>query len=262
MQQVFERIENLFQPEPAYHTPKNVCSGGLRDGDLDEALLAGLGPRGRGRQMRRSQAYHHPPLPEDSLPEDPTSGPDSLPAGHSAATAVDAGLLPSGSVPGPAMGALSAVITPAGGGENGDVPLGEEGSSGGSGGGGATRDELQAGVQNGGGGPEGSGEGYGLSEEFEGGIGGVEQGNGSSPAVEGGEGRGEQVKAVKGEGVPRGGVRDDGNGHSWHGRLVVEAAMAQSGEAGLLDLVRRFRKSFVETLKPKHLPAAWTVDHE
>ena len=50
------------------------------------------------------------------------------------------------------------------------------------------------------------------------------------------------------------------SGHQWHGEQVVAAAMAQGGEQALHELVRRFRKCFVDALNPKYLPRSWTVE--
>jgi hypothetical protein len=36
--------------------------------------------------------------------------------------------------------------------------------------------------------------------------------------------------------------------------------MAEAGEAGLHELVRRFRRAFVLACKPRYLPKAWDVD--
>jgi hypothetical protein len=49
-------------------------------------------------------------------------------------------------------------------------------------------------------------------------------------------------------------------GHQWHGQQVVAAVLAESGEAGLHDLVRKFRRAFVLACKPQYLPKAWDVD--
>ena len=58
------------------------------------------------------------------------------------------------------------------------------------------------------------------------------------------------------------GVSDeDTNGHAWHGRQVVNAALAEGGSDALLVLIQRFRQSFTEALHPKFLPSAWHVMH-
>ena len=54
---------------------------------------------------------------------------------------------------------------------------------------------------------------------------------------------------------------EDSNGHLWHGKNVVAAAMAEGGTDALLQLIQRFRKSFTDALQPKFLPAAWHVTH-
>lgn len=54
---------------------------------------------------------------------------------------------------------------------------------------------------------------------------------------------------------------EDSNGHLWHGKNVVAAAMAEGGTDALLQLIQRFRKSFTDALQPNFLPAAWHVTH-
>eukprot|EP00775_Hariotina_reticulata_P003770 gene3770-4029_t len=49
-------------------------------------------------------------------------------------------------------------------------------------------------------------------------------------------------------------------GHQWHGQQVVTAALAQGGEEALQQLVKRFRRAFVLTCKPRYLPQAWDID--
>ena len=62
--------------------------------------------------------------------------------------------------------------------------------------------------------------------------------------------------------VNRQGVSDeDTNGHAWHGRQVVAAALEQGGSDALLMLIQRFRQSFTDALHPEHLPAAWHIKH-
>ena len=54
---------------------------------------------------------------------------------------------------------------------------------------------------------------------------------------------------------------EDTNGHAWHGRHVVAAALDQGGSDALLVLIQRFRQSFTDALQPKHLPSAWHIMH-
>jgi len=54
--------------------------------------------------------------------------------------------------------------------------------------------------------------------------------------------------------------RPDEQGHLWHGKEVVAAALARGGEEELQQLVQRFRKVFVVACNPKYLPANWAVD--
>ena len=62
------------------------------------------------------------------------------------------------------------------------------------------------------------------------------------------------------QGGSRPGVSDeDTNGHAWHGRQVVAAAMAEGGSDALLILIQRFRQSFTDALHPKFLPSAWNI---
>ena len=51
------------------------------------------------------------------------------------------------------------------------------------------------------------------------------------------------------------------HGASLHRIQVVEKALARGGEAELLQLSRRFRERFVDTLQPRFLPTAWHTDH-
>ena len=57
---------------------------------------------------------------------------------------------------------------------------------------------------------------------------------------------------------PSGGVEV---GHLWHGKQVVDIVLRRNGEDGINELVRRFRESFVEALKPKFLPEFWSTVH-
>lgn len=64
------------------------------------------------------------------------------------------------------------------------------------------------------------------------------------------------------QGVSSQGVSDeDTNGHAWHGRQVVAAALAEGGSDSLLVLIQRFRQSFTDALHPKFLPSAWHIMH-
>ena len=64
------------------------------------------------------------------------------------------------------------------------------------------------------------------------------------------------------QGVSSQGVSDeDTNGHAWHGRQVVAAALADGGSDSLLVLIQRFRQSFTDALHPKFLPSAWHIMH-
>ena len=54
---------------------------------------------------------------------------------------------------------------------------------------------------------------------------------------------------------------EDSNGHFWHGKNVVAAALAEGGTDSLLLLIQRFRKAFTDALHPQFLPAAWHVMH-
>lgn len=56
-------------------------------------------------------------------------------------------------------------------------------------------------------------------------------------------------------------VEEETNGHAWHGRQIVKAALAEGGPDALLVLIQRFRQSFTEALHPKFLPASWHVMH-
>ena len=72
----------------------------------------------------------------------------------------------------------------------------------------------------------------------------------------------ESKSAQHKKGVSNQGVSDeDSNGHAWHGRQVVNAALAEDGSDALLVLIQRFRQSFTDALHPKYLPAAWHVMH-
>ena len=62
-------------------------------------------------------------------------------------------------------------------------------------------------------------------------------------------------------GTSQGVSDEDTNGHAWHGRQVVAAALAQGGSDALLVLIQRFRQSFMDALQPKHLPSAWHIMH-
>lgn len=53
----------------------------------------------------------------------------------------------------------------------------------------------------------------------------------------------------------------ESNGHLWHGKNVVAAAMAEGGTDALLLLIQRFRKAFTDALHPQFLPAAWHIFH-
>ncbi|KAL0022097.1 hypothetical protein WJX79_008401 [Trebouxia sp. C0005] len=64
------------------------------------------------------------------------------------------------------------------------------------------------------------------------------------------------------QGVSSQGVSDDDtNGHAWHGRQVVAAALAEGGSDSLLVLIQKFRQSFTDALHPKFLPSAWHIMH-
>ena len=58
-----------------------------------------------------------------------------------------------------------------------------------------------------------------------------------------------------------GGVQSGSMGHAWHGQRVVEVATQRGGDAELAALCVRFRKSFVDALRPAHLPLGWEVEH-
>lgn len=53
----------------------------------------------------------------------------------------------------------------------------------------------------------------------------------------------------------------ESNGHLWHGKMVVAAAMAEGGTDALLLLIHRFRKAFTDALHPQFLPEAWHIFH-
>ena len=74
--------------------------------------------------------------------------------------------------------------------------------------------------------------------------------------------RRQQEDAVLGGGQAPTGAAMDSNGHLWHGKKVVEAAMAAGGIDALLLLIQRFRQSFTEALQPQFLPASWHVSHK
>ncbi len=85
----------------------------------------------------------------------------------------------------------------------------------------------------------------------------VKQGSG-----EGDAGTSIQQLSRKRQGVSSQGVADeDTNGHAWHGRQVVAAALAEGGSDSLLVLIQRFRQSFTDALHPKFLPSAWHIMH-
>lgn len=50
-------------------------------------------------------------------------------------------------------------------------------------------------------------------------------------------------------------------GHYWHGAQVVQKLLGEQGIDGLLQLQARFRQAFVESVKPKHLPSGWSIEH-
>ena len=54
---------------------------------------------------------------------------------------------------------------------------------------------------------------------------------------------------------------EETNGHAWHGRQVVNAAVAKGGSDALLILISRFRQCFTDALNPQYLPASWHVMH-
>ncbi|CAG9462096.1 unnamed protein product [Pedinophyceae sp. YPF-701] len=76
-----------------------------------------------------------------------------------------------------------------------------------------------------------------------------------------------QQAAENGEDAPgegseeEGDVHEDASGHWVHGRLLVDKIARERGTEGLLDLMARFRRAFVEHVKPRYLPEAWHVLH-
>lgn len=42
---------------------------------------------------------------------------------------------------------------------------------------------------------------------------------------------------------------------------MVAKALANGGEAELVDLMARFRRAFVDALQPRHLSPAWQIGH-
>jgi len=50
-------------------------------------------------------------------------------------------------------------------------------------------------------------------------------------------------------------------GEARHGKLLVEKAISNGGEAELYNITRRFRETFVEALNPKYLPKEWDIEH-
>ena len=49
--------------------------------------------------------------------------------------------------------------------------------------------------------------------------------------------------------------------YSPHGKLVVQHYIERSGE-GICALERRWRKHFLDTMRPKFLPPLWSVEHQ
>ena len=49
--------------------------------------------------------------------------------------------------------------------------------------------------------------------------------------------------------------------YSPHGKVVVQHYIERSGE-GLCALERRWRKHFLDTMRPKFLPPLWSVEHQ
>ena len=49
--------------------------------------------------------------------------------------------------------------------------------------------------------------------------------------------------------------------YSPHGKVVVQSYMERSGE-GICALERRWRKHFLETMRPKFLPPLWSIEHQ
>ena len=54
----------------------------------------------------------------------------------------------------------------------------------------------------------------------------------------------------------------DALGHTWHGQKVVEKLLNEGGDAALDNLCARFRKAFVDAVRPQYLPPGWRVDHK
>ncbi|XP_010557005.1 PREDICTED: protein RRP6-like 3 isoform X2 [Tarenaya hassleriana] len=50
-------------------------------------------------------------------------------------------------------------------------------------------------------------------------------------------------------------------GHGPHGKQVVEHLLREYGEDGVQEFCQRWRKVFVDAVKPRHLPAGWDVRH-
>lgn len=53
----------------------------------------------------------------------------------------------------------------------------------------------------------------------------------------------------------------DSASHMLHGKLVVAACQERAGIDGISQLATRFRKAFVQALRPAFLPPAWEIDH-
>ena len=53
----------------------------------------------------------------------------------------------------------------------------------------------------------------------------------------------------------------DSASHMLHGKLVVAASQERAGIDGISQLATRFRKAFVQALRPAFLPPAWEIDH-
>ena len=49
--------------------------------------------------------------------------------------------------------------------------------------------------------------------------------------------------------------------YSPHGKVVVQHYIERSGE-GICALERRWRKHFLDTMRPKFLPPLWSVEHQ
>ncbi|CAN8247695.1 unnamed protein product [Cochlearia groenlandica] len=50
-------------------------------------------------------------------------------------------------------------------------------------------------------------------------------------------------------------------GHGPHGKQIVEHLLKEQGEDGVRDFCQRWRKVFVDTVHPRHLPGGWNVSH-